>query len=132
MNKFRAVAFDLDGTIYFGNSLAKGARQVISILEKRGVKIFYFTNNSTRTRSELRDKLINFGLQADLDNIYNCSYASSLYLKEHNIMNVCCIGTEGLQREVALRGVNITGENAEAVLVGKFHFKNAYQLQVAA
>jgi HAD superfamily hydrolase (TIGR01450 family) len=117
MNK--SVIFDLDGTIYFGNTLADGALEVIQKLKYNGYQVLYFTNNSTKTRQEICNKLINLGLNVIIFEVYTSSFATAKYLNEKKINNVFLIGTNGFKKELKLFDINIVSEKeSEAVVVG--------------
>lgn len=129
LSKIKAVAFDLDGTIYFGNTLADGVSELVSFLKSKNIKVFYFTNNSSKSRTEIFDKLKNLGLELILDEVYNSAYATAIYAKEKGYKSVYCPGAAGLVKELELNGVTVlTGDElAEAVIVGlnaEFNYTN--------
>ena len=53
MDNIRAVLFDLDGTIYYGSKLIPGADRVVNKYRQEGKKIFFMTNNSTKSRKQI-------------------------------------------------------------------------------
>lgn len=120
MINIKAVAFDLDGTVYLGDKLIDGAAELISYLKNKSIKIFYFTNNSTKTRQEIYRKLCRLGLSLKIEEVYSSSHATARYLKGKGISKVFCIGSTGLLREIKSQGIDIAGEEekAEALVVG--------------
>ena len=56
--------FDLDGTLYLGNSLLPGAAKTVETLRKAGCKISFISNNPTYTRKQIADKLNSLGIPA--------------------------------------------------------------------
>ena len=117
MNK--AVVFDLDGTIYFGNKIADFALEVISELESSGYNILFFTNNSTKTRFEILDKLACMGIKTIVEKIYTSSYASAIFLQKGNIKNIFLVGSCGFESELKEVGINTVNEyNCEATVIG--------------
>jgi len=115
----KTVVFDLDGTVYLGNEIIENVLEVISSLEKNNVRIIYFTNNSTKTRKAILDKLINFGLNVSLDQIYTSAYLTAIYLKQKNMNNVFLIGSDGFKEELNFKNINIVDElDAQAVVIG--------------
>jgi 4-nitrophenyl phosphatase len=123
-NKIKAVAFDLDGTLYFGNKIIDGVEETIEVLYARDIEVFYFTNNSSRTREEIFDKLKKLKLPSKISNIYNSAYATGLYLKENGYKSVYCCGSEGLLNEIKGSGITCTdgvSGNPQAVVVGLDH-----------
>jgi len=115
----KAVAFDLDGTIYFGNQPAEGALETVNFLKTQGLSIFYFTNNSSATRSNLLEKLISMGFDLGIDDIYSSAFATAKYLKDKNITNVYCIGSQGLIHELEELNIRIVAPDfAETMVIG--------------
>jgi len=114
----KAVAFDLDGTVYYGNQLIAGAIETIEHIKARGMDVFYFTNNSGKSRAEIYSKLVNMGVALDFDHIYTSSYATALYCREANLQNVFCIGSPGLITELKCQGIDIAEDDPQAVVVG--------------
>lgn len=117
MNK--AVIFDLDGTIYYGNTLAHNAIETIQKLKDNGYKVLFFTNNSSKTRQKICDKLMNLGIDTNNKEVYTSSYATAKYLNQEDINNVFLIGTDDFKRELESLGINIVNENVcDAVIIG--------------
>ena len=117
----QAVAFDLDGTMYQGNTMIDGAQDVIRMLNSNAIPTFYFSNNSSRTRKDLYNKLINFGLNLSPQSIYNSAYATAFYLSRNEFYNVYCIGSKGLVEELNSRHIAVSSsldKNINAIVVG--------------
>ncbi|MFP4467301.1 MAG: HAD-IIA family hydrolase, partial [Candidatus Goldiibacteriota bacterium] len=117
-NEIKAVALDLDGTVYTGSTPVEGAVETVKKILEKGIKIFYFTNNSVKTRKEICDKLLKMGLPAEEEMVYNSAYASGRYLKEKEYKSVYCCGSKGLEAEILKSGVDCVTEMPEAVIVG--------------
>lgn len=116
----KVFAFDLDGTIYKGNTIIDGAADLISYITDKGIRVIYFTNSSTRTREQVLDKLGRMGLVTSLNEVYTSAYATAVYATEKSFTNVCCIGTDGLKREFESVGIGVTKDvsSADALIVG--------------
>lgn len=119
-DKIKAVAFDLDGTIYFGNTLADKALEVIDFLRNKGIEVFFFTNNSSKTRVKIHEKLNKLEIKTDIEHVYNSAFASAHYLKNQGYKKVFCLGTDDLERELKAQGLDTTKENGkvDAILIG--------------
>ncbi|MDD2897394.1 MAG: HAD-IIA family hydrolase [Desulfuromonadaceae bacterium] len=113
-------AFDLDGTIYKGNTIIDGAAEVINYINNLGIQIVYFTNSSTRTREQIVDKLGGMGLVTSLNKVYTSAYATAVYANEKSYSKVWCIGTAGLNSEIETFGIQIAEDIslAEALIIG--------------
>jgi HAD superfamily hydrolase (TIGR01450 family) len=119
MNNISALAFDLDGTIYCGNSAIEGAVGTINTLASLNYKIFYFTNNSAKTREQIVHKLKGMGLSANPLNTYCVTYAIAIYLKEKRITEVYLIGSRDLENELLLSNIKIRNNgDIGAVVIG--------------
>jgi 4-nitrophenyl phosphatase len=118
MNNIKAFAFDLDGTLYYGNNAVSGAVETISSIIKAGYKVFYFTNNSAKTRLQIVTKLSSLGFSASLINTYTASYACSRYLLKNHIDSVYVVGSDDLINDFRSQGINVVEpEKASSVVV---------------
>ena len=118
--RIKAVAFDLDGTIYYGDTLADKSLELTKSLREMGVKVFYFTNNSIKTREEIFEKLSDMGLELSINDVYTSAYATALYARENKLRKVYCMGSEGLIRELEKNGIQVIndGKNVDGIIVG--------------
>jgi 4-nitrophenyl phosphatase len=118
--RFHCVAFDLDGTLYFGDTVADGAARLIGMLRESGVDVVFFTNNSMKTRASIVEKLVRLGLPATRANTYTSGSAAAGYLLGRGIGRVAIIGSDGLASELESGGVAISrdGADAQALVVG--------------
>lgn len=116
----RIFAFDLDGTIYTGNTLIDGADEVVHYLRRQGAKVVFFTNSSTRTVQQVYDKLTHMGLDPVFEDIHTSARAAAIYASRSSISKVFCIGTGGLKAELQSFGVHVVdvAEAAEALVIG--------------
>ena len=56
------IATDLDGTIFKGQTLIDGVKEGLLKIINEGIEIYYTTNNSSQTPSEIKNKLEYFCL----------------------------------------------------------------------
>jgi len=116
--KTKLFAFDLDGTIYLGDKAISGSIELIDYLRTK-YDVVFFTNNSSKTRTEVCEKLKRLGIENQPDEVYTSCSSAVDYLNEMGINNVYVIGSEGFQSE--LQGNNITvvdNDTAENLVVG--------------
>lgn len=99
------VLFDCDGVIWRGDQAIPGATKVINLLKEKGKKVFFLTNNSTKTRKMYADKMTTLGFNVTEDEVFGTAYCSAMYLK-----TVC-----KLQGKVYLIGGNALKQELEAV-----------------
>lgn len=127
----KAIVFDLDGTIYFGENVTDGALDIIATLGKNH-QIFYLTNNSGKRRQEIVDKLNKMGFMATAQNTYCGAHAISTYLAENKITPVYLIGTGGLASDIASCGIRIENSpDVSAVVVGIDQFFSYEKIAIA-
>ena len=55
------IATDLDGTLFNGQILIDGVKEAIKEITNNGIEIYYTTNNSSQSPSEIKDKLESLG-----------------------------------------------------------------------
>lgn len=113
------VLFDLDGTIYYGSKIIDGANETIDFFRNNGKKIYFTTNNSTKTRKQIYERLINMGVNCNLDEVLTSGYLAALTAKRHYMEDVYIFGSENLINEFKQLGVKVNqSENAKNLLIG--------------
>ena len=116
----KIIATDLDGTIFKGQSLIDGVKEGLLKIINEGIEIYYTTNNSSQTPSEIKDKLENL-LQLDIDIskiITPLVIFQNLYSNDK--LNIFIYGSENLKKYIKNLNMNVTSlENAELVLIGR-------------
>lgn len=117
LKKKELFLFDLDGVVYLGNEPIPGAKEVVETLRKKNKRVYFLTNNSTRTRAKFRDKLIRMGIQAREAQIVTSAYATAQYLQQRSGSIVYVVGEEGLVNEFKAAGFQVfTGESSSDVI----------------
>ncbi len=114
------LVVDLDGVVWIGSRVIEVNVRALKRLQER-VKIFYVTNNSTRSRPDYALKLRSLGLNAWEWNVITSGRAATLWLKTFTkARRVYMIGEEGLAWELEREGFEVvdSGLKAEAVIVG--------------
>ena len=121
------IATDLDGTIFKGQTLIDGVKEGLLKIINEGIEIYYTTNNSSQTPSEIKDKLENL-LQLDIDIskiITPLVIFQNLY--SNNKSNIFIYGSENLKKYIKNLNMNVTSlENAELVLIGRKEENNFF------
>jgi len=99
--QFNAFFFDGDGVLYKENTILPGAKELLSILEEKKKKIFILTNNSTKTREEYVEKLKNFGINVNINQILTSAYLTAKHVSEtFPESKIYVIGEQGLKEEL--------------------------------
>lgn len=130
----KAVLFDLDGTIYYGSKLIDGADKVVNAFRDSGKIVLFMTNNSTKSRNQICEKLAGMGVECRKEEIYTSGYAAALYAKKKGYSSVYIFGTDALEAEFFETGI-ISSDRADVVVIGydmEFNYKKLTKaLQVA-
>ena len=134
----KAYVFDLDGTLYRGETAIPGASAVLSELRRRGSKVLFLTNNSGQTSAAFVAKLERLGFEAHVDEVYGTGKGAAIFLEDQQIRSAFVVGEKGLADSLMERGIVVTnldsngvpgadGEPADAVVSGICrHFSYGY------
>jgi phosphoglycolate/pyridoxal phosphate phosphatase family enzyme len=105
---YQGYIFDLDGTLYLGNSLLLGAAYTIKALRAAGCKVAFVSNNPTYTREQIADKLNRLGIPVYPQDVVHSSFVLVNYLqKRAPECRVFPIGEKALQDELIAGGFEI-------------------------
>jgi len=122
--------FDCDGVIWKGDSLIDGVPKILDMLRKMGKKVFFVTNNSTKSRKGYLGKFTGLGLSVEAEEIFSSSFAAAAYLEQTKFKEsgkkVYIIGEVGIQEELDLIGVPHIGGPEDAGK--KIELKSGYAL----
>lgn len=112
-----SVLFDCDGVIWRGDQAIPGAPDVINLLKKNGKKVFFVTNNSTKTRKMYADKMALMGFNATEDEVFGTAYCSAMYLKHVSRLQgkVYLIGSNAMRKELEKVGIQQTGVGPDPI-----------------
>ncbi|TFG02269.1 MAG: HAD-IIA family hydrolase [Promethearchaeota archaeon] len=109
--------FDLDGTLYLGEKLFDGVLDLIELLKDRGKKVFYLSNNSSRSTKDYILKLKKFNLPVSNEEIILSQHPTINYLHKNKITRIFLLGTSSLREEFIEEGFNLTDKNPEIVVL---------------
>ena len=114
--------FDLDGTLYLGDRLFPGVRELLSCIRARGGQYRFLTNNSSRSVEAYVQKLTRLGVAAESGDFLTSVDALIHYLREHggeDLRYYVC-GTESMKSQLRAAGFTVAErrEDANALLMG--------------
>ena len=122
LNKKKLWLLDMDGTIYNENTLFDGTLELLKMIEDRGGKYVFITNNSSRSLSDYVKKVTSMGIKATKDNFYTSVEATILFIKEkYPGIKIYVQGTKSMVKELKEAGLDVTEEmdgDIKMVLVG--------------
>ena len=119
LEQFDAVLFDLDGTVYYGSKIIPGANEAITFCKEHGKQVYFTTNNSTKTRQQIYERLMKMGVICELSEVLTSGYLAAQYAKKTGMKDIYIFGSEDLKSEFRNLGVEVNeSEDAENLLIG--------------
>lgn len=122
LKNIRCFVFDMDGTIYKGETLFDGVKELFSLFDKEGLKYYFLTNNSSKTGKVYLEKLNRLGLQNISENqIITSGDITVDYLQKNDINRIFLIGTPEFENQCLKAGLQLIkskNEQIDAVVVG--------------
>lgn len=108
----------MDGTIYLGDRLIKGAKTFLSTLKRRGIQYFYLSNNSSRSKRDYVNKLKRLGISSSTKEIILSTDGVIDFLLQKGIKNVSVIGTESMKDMFVEAGIPAEADNPRFIILG--------------
>jgi glycerol 3-phosphatase-2 len=108
--RFRALAFDLDGTIYLEDEVVPAAPDTLRAIRELGVRIAFVTNNATRPAAAVVEKLGGLGIKATVEEVLTSSQAAVTLLGGEAALRgrgVLVVGGAGLREAMAGAGARL-------------------------
>ena len=131
---YGAYIFDLDGTIYLGDSLLPGALETVTAVRAAGRRTIFLSNNPTRTRQDYASKLSRLGIPTPAEDVVNSSLVMVQWLlREAPQARLFVVGEKPLKNELVEAGFRLSERAGEIdIVVASFDRTFAYhKLQVA-
>lgn len=111
---------DMDGVIYRGSELIRGASSFISELKTRAIPFLFLTNNSQRARRDVATKLQRLGIDVEEQHVYTCAMATARFLATQKPGGTAyVIGEGGLLTALHSNGFSIVDKDPDYVVVGE-------------
>jgi len=105
--RYDGYIFDLDGTIYLGERLISGAKEVVAWLRSHGRRLVFLSNKPLEPGSSYAAKLTRLGISATAEDVLTSTQALMHYLRErHPGARLFVIGEKALLDE--FRGEGFT------------------------
>uniref|UniRef100_A0A1B0GMX8 Phosphoglycolate phosphatase n=2 Tax=Phlebotomus papatasi TaxID=29031 RepID=A0A1B0GMX8_PHLPP len=110
IKSFDTVLTDCDGVIWLFNEALQGAPNVINRFLEMGKKVFFVTNNSTKTRDEFLVKAKSLNFNMTRDGIISTAYLAAQYLKHRQFTKTAyVVGSQGVIQELEAVGIKTIG-----------------------
>ena len=119
-DKKRGFLIDMDGVIYRGSEIIKGAKEFIGKLQEKDIPFLFLTNNSQRTRRDVAMKLGRMGFSVGENHIFTCAMATARFLKSQKPNGTAyVIGEGGLLHALHRNGYSVVDSDPDYVVVGE-------------
>ena len=108
-----AILLDVDGVFHVSGEPIAGGADAVRRLRGDGHRLRFVTNNTTRSRAQLADELRGMGLELGDEELQTTPRAAARALKGRRVLALTMHAIVG-----DLEGIELVGEDAQAVLVG--------------
>lgn len=116
----RAFIIDMDGVIYHGNRLLKGAAEFVAWLAAERKDFLFLTNSSERSPVELSQKLARLGVSVGAEHFYTSALATASFLAAQAPGgSAFVIGEPGLINALYDAGFTMNNVDPDYVVVGE-------------
>jgi NagD protein len=125
---YSAYIFDLDGTIYLGESALPTAVATVNALRQHGCRTLFVSNNPTHSAADYARRLSRLGLPTTPADIIHSSRLMADYLRQHLPgARLLVIGEAPLQRELVEAGFVLTTDAMQTdAVIASFDRSFAY------
>jgi len=126
LSSVSTILLDCDGVVWRGNTVIPGVPETIKKLKEHGKQVIFVSNNSTKSRRDTLEKIIQFGIECTIVCIINChlllqdevitsSYIAPAYLKSIGFKKkTYIIGQSGIGDEFSEAGLPFRGIDEHA------------------
>jgi HAD superfamily hydrolase (TIGR01458 family) len=108
-----AILLDIDGVFHVSGEPIAGGADAVRRLRADGHRLRFVTNNTTQARATLAEQLRGMGLELEEEELQTTPRAAAKALAGRRVLALTMHAIVG-----ELEGVELVGEDAEAVLVG--------------
>ena len=103
--------FDLDGTLYIGDSLLPGALETVAELRRLGKCTLFVTNKPVDSRATYAAKLTKLGIPATVDDVITSAFVLAHHLAQHEAeLRYYVLGEPNFVKELREHGLTIVEE----------------------
>jgi len=115
-----AFIIDMDGVIYHGNRLLRGAAELVAWLRAKDKRFLFLTNSSERSPAELSQKLARLGIEVEAEHFYTSALATAAFLSSQKPSgSAYVIGEPGLTNALYDSGYSMNNVNPDYVVFGE-------------
>ncbi|XP_077258619.1 glycerol-3-phosphate phosphatase-like [Temnothorax americanus] len=116
LKSFDTVLTDCDGVLWMNKAPLPHSADVVNLFHRLGKRVFYVTNNPTKTRDDLVEKFQALQFEATKDDILCTAHLSASYLQSLGFRKkVYVIGSEAIGKELEEVGISYCGIGLDPV-----------------
>jgi HAD superfamily hydrolase (TIGR01458 family) len=108
-----AILLDVDGVLHVSGEAIPGAVEAVRALRRDGHRLRFVTNSTTRSQAQLGEDLRSLGFELDDEELQTVAAAAARLLHGKRVLALTMHAIVG-----DLDGIELVGEDAEAVLLG--------------
>src|ERR1700758_5299083 len=108
-----AILLDVDGVLHVSGQPLPGAADAVRRLRDAGHRLRFVTNNTTRSKADLAAGLKSTGIDLEVGEVQTTADAAVEALRGRRVLALVMHALVG-----DLEGIELVGDNAEAVLIG--------------
>ncbi len=126
----KTIATDLDGTLFKGETLIDGVREAILELRENNIEIYFTTNNSSQSPSEIREKLVTLlNLEIDINKIITPLIIFKDQISK-KLNSIYIYGSDELKKYIETLNVKIVNLSiSDAILIGRKEINNEIEIK---
>lgn len=115
-NNYDNFLFDCDGVLWLGSHLLPFTKEFLNKLLSLDKKVYFVTNNSTKSRLQYTKKFKSFDIDVTEDQIFTSGYASAIYIRDFLKLvpgkdKIWIFGESGIVEELNKMGFEVLGGN---------------------
>jgi 4-nitrophenyl phosphatase len=126
----RAALLDLDGVMYRGAKLCRGAAEFVRFARAQGIRPFYLSNNSRSGPEVVAAKLTDLGIPTAVEEVVTAAETTVERMASMRKGSVAVIGSDWLSSQLEASGWRLAGADAEYLVVGLDHQLTYAKLQM--
>ena len=135
IDKYEGFIFDLDGTIYRGETLIPNADKTVNFIKASGKKAIFISNKTTGSIKDYHNFLISKGLNINDDEIINSTLVIKNYLFDnYKSKKFFAIGEDLFIKEIESSGLSFSSspQEIDILIVTLDRTLNYEKLEIAA
>lgn len=117
--KTQGLLLDLEGVLYQDGAPIDGAAEALQYLQNAGIQIRYLTNTTTRSQRLITERLVGYGLDVAMKDVFSPAIAARGYLRAESLSSLFLAAEAGLSEDFG--GFVLDDENPDSVVMGDLH-----------